>query len=49
MEMMERQFTQQQEFQRSMMEQQQQFQLQQQAVTMSIMNTLAELIKTIKK
>ena len=47
--LMERQFQRQDEFQRAMMEQQQQFQQQQQAVTMSMLNTLAEITKNLKK
>ena len=39
----------QQQFQRSVLEQQQQFQQQQQAVTLAIVNTLAELVKNVKK
>jgi hypothetical protein len=47
--LMERQFQRQDEFQRAMIEQQQQFQQQQQAVTMSMLNTLAEITKNLKK
>ena len=47
--LMERQFQRQDEFQKAMMEQQQQFQQQQQAVTMSMLNTLAEITKNLKK
>ena len=47
--LMESQYQRQDEFQRLMMEQQQQFQQQQQAVTMSILNTLAEITKNLKK
>jgi hypothetical protein len=39
----------QQQFQRSLLEQQQQFQTQQQAVTMAIVNALSELVSNIKK
>ena len=46
---MESHFQRQDEFQRAMMEQQQQFQQQQQAVTMSMLNTLAEITKNLKK
>ena len=47
--LMEMQFQRQDEFQRAMIEQQQQFQQQQQAVTMSMLNTLAEITKNLKK
>ena len=39
----------QQQFQMSLLEQQQQFQVQQQAVTMAIVNALSELVSNIKK
>ena len=39
----------QQQFQLSLLEQQQQFQVQRQAVTMAIVNALSELVSNIKK
>ena len=45
----EQQLNMQQQFQMSLLEQQQQFQVQQQAVTMAIVNALSELVSNIKK
>ena len=46
--LMEDHLKRQEDFTRTIMEQQQQFQQQQQAVTMSILNTLAQITKNLK-